>query len=101
MPDQHVNRVTKNMSWSFLISPFIRWIMPMECHFTAWMMPIMGSHGAIWRVSAELGWMEANDKELHHIRQEQHCKIVHPGAVRLPRPTRPAPALIPASCHSA
>jgi len=33
------------MSWSFLINPFIRWIMPMECHFTAWMMTIMWGHG--------------------------------------------------------
>ena len=28
------------MSWSFLINPFIRLIMPIKCHFTAWKMPV-------------------------------------------------------------
>ena len=30
----------KNMSRSFLINPFIRWIMPIKCHFKACKMPI-------------------------------------------------------------
>ena len=84
------------MSWSFLINPFIRLIMPIKSHFTAWKMHIRRAPWGCLTCFCGIG--RKGKQQRNAPNQGERTKGVQFGALRLPRPARPgwdAPALIP------